>query len=52
MLVFIETHQFRRKMFIFAVYDYVFDYIIVFIGICNQIIVEEFINIRIDLTFD
>ena len=34
-------------MFIFAVYDYVFDYIIVFIEIYNQIIVEEFINIGI-----
>ena len=28
-------------MFIFAVYNYVFDYIIFFIEICNQIIVEE-----------
>ena len=33
MLVFIETHQFRWNMVISAVYDYVFDYIIVFIGI-------------------
>ena len=35
-----------RCLFLLSI-DYVFDYFIVFIGICNQIIVEEFIDICI-----